>query len=247
MIHDAEWNARPFQPLRQKVRLPSPAIPRYTRRTMSRVDIKICGVTTVEAVQAAANGGASHVGFNFFPKSPRYLAPEAAEALARAVPPDMKIAGIFVDPDDAFLDAAVRRAGLRIIQLHGKETPERVAQVKARTGLEVWKVISVKTAADLMAGPAYAGAADFLLYDAKTPDGAAMPGGMGMRFDWTLLAGHHAPLPWGLSGGLDPDNVAEAIRLTHAPLVDVSSGVESAPGVKDVDKIAAFCKAVLSC
>jgi len=211
---------------------------------MSRVDIKICGVTTPEAVQAALKGGASHVGFNFFPPSPRYLSFDAAEALANTVPPHVKIVGIFVDPDDALIDGAVRRAGLSAIQLHGKESPERVAQLKARTGLEIWKVISVKTAADLAMGAAYAGSADFLLYDAKTPDGAAMPGGMGMRFDWTLLAGHRAPLPWGLSGGLDPDNVAEAARLTHAPLVDVSSGVESAPGVKDVDKIAAFCKAV---
>ena len=211
---------------------------------MSRVDIKICGVTTPEAVQAALKGGASHVGFNFFPKSPRYLSLDAAEALANVVPPHVKIAGIFVDPDDALIDGAIRRARLSVIQLHGKETPERVAQLKARTGLEIWKVISVKTAADLATGSAYAGSADFLLYDAKTPDGASMPGGMGMRFDWTLLAGHRPPLPWGLSGGLDPDNVAEAARLTHAPLVDVSSGVESAPGVKDVDKIAAFCKAV---
>ena len=211
---------------------------------MSRVDIKICGVTTPEAIQAALKGGASHVGFNFFPKSPRYVSLDAAEALANTVPAHVKIAGIFVDPDDALIDGAVRRARLSVIQLHGKESPARVAQLKARTGLEVWKVISVKTAVDLAEGSAYAGSADFLLYDAKTPDGAALPGGMGMRFDWTLLAGHRAPLPWGLSGGLDPDNVAEAARLTHAPLVDVSSGVESAPGVKDVDKIAAFCKAV---
>jgi phosphoribosylanthranilate isomerase len=211
---------------------------------MSRVDIKICGVTTPEAIQAALKGGASHVGFNFFPKSPRYLSLDAAEALANTVPPRVKIVGIFVDPDDALIDGAVRRAGLSAIQLHGKETPARVAQLKARSGLEIWKVISVKTAADLAAGGAYVGSADFLLYDAKTPDGAALPGGMGMRFDWALLSGHRAPLAWGLSGGLNPDNVTEAARLTNAPLVDVSSGVESAPGVKDVDKIAAFCKAV---
>jgi len=140
----------------------------------------------------------------------------------------------------------VAAGGLHGLQLHGTETPERVAEIRARTGLEVWKVISVRTAADLATGAAYVGAADRLLYDAKTPEGA-LPGGMGLRFDWTLLAGHRAPLPWALSGGLDAGNVAEAIRLTGAPLVDVSSGVESAPGVKDVDKIAAFCKAVSQC
>jgi phosphoribosylanthranilate isomerase len=211
---------------------------------MSRVDIKICGLSTLEAIDAALKGGASHVGLNFFPKSPRYVSPDQAEALSRQIPSAVKSVGIFVDPDDAVIEAAAMRAGLDVIQLHGKETPERAAQLKARTGLEIWKVISVKTAADLATGSAYAAVADFLLYDAKTPDGAALPGGMGMRFDWTLLAGHKPVLPWGLSGGLDPDNVAEAIRLTGAPLVDVSSGVESAPGVKDVDKIAAFCKAV---
>jgi phosphoribosylanthranilate isomerase len=214
---------------------------------MSRVDIKICGLSTPEAIDAAVRGGASHIGFNFFPRSPRYVTPDQAEALARRVPPHVKSVGIFVDPDDAVIGAAAARAGLDAIQLHGKEAPERATQLKLRTGLDIWKAISVKTANDLATASAYADAADFLLYDAKTPDGAALPGGMGMRFDWTLLAGHRPVLPWGLSGGLDPDNVAEAIRLTKAPLVDVSSGVESAPGIKDVDKIAAFCKAVSQC
>jgi phosphoribosylanthranilate isomerase len=214
---------------------------------MSRVEIKICGLSTPETIDAAMRGGASHIGLNFFSKSPRYVSPDQAEALSRRTPAHVKSVGIFVDPDDALIEAAAARAGLDVIQLHGKETPERAVELKARTGLEIWKVISVKTAADLATGSAYTRAADFLLYDAKTPDGAALPGGMGQRFDWTLLAGHRAPLPWGLSGGLDPDNVAEAIRMTGAPLVDVSSGVESAPGVKDVDKIAAFCKAVSRC
>ena len=158
----------------------------------------------------------------------------------------MQRVAVLVDPDDMLVDQLIAAAGIQILQLHGAETPARVAQLRARTGLDVWKVISVKTAADLAAGQAYAGAADLLLYDAKTPDGA-LPGGMGHRFDWSLLAGHRAALPWGLAGGLNPDNVAEAIRSTGAPLVDVSSGVESAPGVKDVDKIAAFCKAVSQC
>ena len=214
---------------------------------MSRVDIKICGVTTPEAIDAALRGGASHIGFNFFPKSPRYLTPQRLALLAPKVTGQLKKVAVLVDPDDALIDALLAMDSLDALQLHGKETPERAAQLKARTGLELWKAISVKTAADLAAGSAFAGAADFLLYDAKTPDGAALPGGMGLRFDWTLLAGHRAPLPWGLSGGLDPDNVAEAIRIAKAPLVDVSSGVERAPGVKDVDKIAAFCKAVSQC
>jgi phosphoribosylanthranilate isomerase len=214
---------------------------------MIRVDIKICGVSTADAIQAALRGGASHVGFIHFARSPRHLMPDKLAELAPLLPASVKKVGVTVDADDMVLDAMVRAGGLDVLQLHGKESPERVAQIRQRFGLEVWKVISVKTAADLTAGPAYIGAADMLLYDAKTPEGAALPGGMGHRFDWTLLKGHKPPMPWGLSGGLDPDNVAEAIRATGAPLVDVSSGVESAPGVKDVDKIAAFCKAVSQC
>jgi len=214
---------------------------------MSRLDIKICGLSTADTIKAALNGGASHVGFIHFAKSPRHLTPDTLAELSPLLPPSVKKVGVTVDPDDMTIDALVRSGGLQVLQLHGKEPPERVAQLRQRTGLEVWKVISVKTAADLAAGAAYVGAADMLLYDAKTPEGAALPGGMGQRFDWTLLANHRTPLPWGLSGGLDAGNVAEAIRMTGAPLVDVSSGVESAPGVKDVDKIAAFCKAVSSC
>ncbi|HZV57140.1 MAG TPA: phosphoribosylanthranilate isomerase [Sphingobium sp.] len=213
---------------------------------MPRVEIKICGVTTPESIDAALKGGASHVGFMHFERSPRHLTPQRLAALSPRVPPTIRRIGVAVDPDDALVAAMVAAGGLHGLQLHGTETPERVAEIRARTGLEVWKVISVRTAADLATGAAYVGAADRLLYDAKTPEGA-LPGGMGLRFDWTLLAGHRAPLPWALSGGLDAGNVAEAIRLTGAPLVDVSSGVESAPGVKDVDKIAAFCKAVSQC
>ncbi len=214
---------------------------------MPRVEIKICGLSTPETIDAALAGGASHVGFIHFQKSPRHVPVERLGGIAARVPAQVKRVGVAVDPDDALVEALVAAGGLQVLQLHGREPPERVAQIRARTGLEVWKVISVKTAADLTGGKAYAGAADRLLYDAKTPEGAALPGGMGMRFDWTLLAGHRAPLPWGLSGGLDAANVAEALGGTGAPLVDVSSGVESAPGVKDVDKIAAFCKAVGQC
>jgi phosphoribosylanthranilate isomerase len=214
---------------------------------MSRLDIKICGLSTADTIKAALNGGASHVGFIHFAKSPRHLTPVLLAELAPLLPPSVKKVGVTVDADDMIIDALIRAGRLQVLQLHGKEPPERVAQLRQRTGLEVWKVISVKTAADLATGAAYVGAADMLLYDAKTPEGATLPGGMGQRFDWTLLANHRAPLPWGLSGGLDAGNVAEAIRMTGAPLIDVSSGVESAPGVKDVDKIAAFCKAVSQC
>jgi phosphoribosylanthranilate isomerase len=214
---------------------------------MSRTAIKICGVKTAQAIDAAAKGGASHVGLNYFPPSPRYLALDRVALIAARVPEHVKRVGVLVDPDDDLIDVLIAAGGMDIVQLHGRETPERAAAIRERTGLAVWKAIAVKTAADLAAGAAYAGAADFLLYDAKTPDGAALPGGMGLRFDWRLLAGHRPPLPWGLSGGLDAGNVAEAIGLTGAALVDVSSGIESAPGIKDMDKIAAFCKAVGAC
>ncbi|MBU0556821.1 MAG: phosphoribosylanthranilate isomerase [Alphaproteobacteria bacterium] len=214
---------------------------------MLRTAIKICGVKTAPAIDAAVKGGASHVGLNYFPPSPRYLALDRVALIATRVPEHVKRVGVLVDPTDDLIDTLIAAGGMQIVQLHGRETPERAAAIRQRTGLEVWKVISVKTAADLATGSSYAGAADFLLYDAKTPDGAILPGGMGLRFDWKLLADHRPPMPWGLSGGLDAENVAQAIRLTGAPLVDVSSGIESAPGVKDVDKIAAFCKAVNQC
>ena len=150
---------------------------------------------------------------------------------------------MFVDADDATIGAAVTAARLDAIQLHGSETPARAAQLRSELGLPVWKVVSVSSAADIARAEAYAGAADMILFDAKTPKGT-MPGGMGLVFDWSLLAAWRGKLAWGLAGGLSPDNVAEAARVTGAPLVDVSSGVESAPGVKDAGKIAAFCKAV---
>jgi phosphoribosylanthranilate isomerase len=202
---------------------------------------KICGLSTPEAVSAAVEGGASHVGFVFFPKSPRDIVPEQAGELG--TPEQVGRIGVFVDPDDALLSFAVAAARLTAVQLHGDETPERVAAVKARLGVEVWKAVPVRTRADLDAAKTYRGAADCILYDAKTPKGT-LPGGMGLRFDWRLLDGFAHPLPWALSGGLDAANIAEAVGITGARLVDVSSGVESAPGVKDVDKIAAFLKAI---
>lgn len=205
--------------------------------------IKICGITTSQALAATIKARAAYVGFNFYPPSPRFLNFAAAPALAAQAQGRITRVGVFVDADDAFIAEAVAAARLDAIQLHGHEPPERAAQVRARFGLPVWKVLSVATAADVARAAAYAGTADFILFDAKTPKGAALPGGLGLAFDWTLLAGYRGALPWGLAGGLSPDNVAEAIRMTGAPMVDVSSGVESAPGVKDEQRIASFCYA----
>ena len=211
---------------------------------MNEVSIKICGVATPAAIDAALNGGASHIGFVHFIKSPRHLTMDRLALLAPRVAAYAARVAVIVDADDMTIDALISAGKLNVLQLHGSETPQRVRDIATRTGLEVWKAIPVKTLADLAAGDAYAGAADRLLYDAKTHEGAALPGGMGQRFDWSLLANHRPPLPWGLSGGLDAHNVAQAIHMTRAPLVDVSSGVESAPGIKNMDKIAAFCEAV---
>ena len=206
------------------------------------VTAKICGLSTSETLAAAIRHGASHVGLVFFPASPRHVAIDRAAALAAKVPGHMKVVGVFVDPEDALIDTVTRAVRLDALQLH-RTTPERAAQLR-RPNLEIWAAVAVKTRGDLDVAHRYAGAADRILYDAKTPDDAALPGGMGLRFDWGLLDGFRHPLPWALSGGLDSANVGEAIRATRVSLVDVSSGVESAPGVKDVDRIAAFLQAV---
>lgn len=204
---------------------------------------KICGLSTPETLAAAVSGGASHVGFVFFPPSPRHLALDQAASLSRQVPSHVAKVGVFVDPDDGLVDAAIAAAGLDALQVH-KTAPARAAAIRQRTGRDIWAAVAVKTRSDLDVARLYAGAADRILYDAKTPDDAALPGGMGLRFDWSLLAGHRHSLPWALSGGLDAANVAEAIARTGARLVDVSSGVETAPGVKDTARITAFLKAV---
>jgi phosphoribosylanthranilate isomerase len=209
---------------------------------MSRIAIKICGLSTEKTLDAALKGGASHVGFVHFPKSPRHVDLEKMAALASRVPAHVVRVAVLVDPDDELL--AEIASLVDVLQFHGDETQERIAAARRRFGKQLWKAIPVRTSADLAAGSTFAGAADMLLYDAKTPRGADLPGGMGLRFDWNLMSGFRPPIAWGLSGGLDAGNVADAIRIAKAPLVDVSSGVESAPGVKDVDKIAAFCKAV---
>ena len=203
---------------------------------------KICGLSTPATIDAALKGGATHVGLVFYPPSPRNLSYDAAAGLASRVPGHVGKVGVFVDPDDETLQRAIDAAALDAVQVHST-TSTRVAAIRARFACETWAAVAIKTRADLDGARAYGGAADRILYDAKTPPGAALPGGMGVRFDWTLLAGFRHPAPWALSGGLDATNVAEAIARTGAPLVDVSSGVESAPGVKDVDKIAAFLRA----
>ncbi|MCX7864661.1 MAG: phosphoribosylanthranilate isomerase [Novosphingobium sp.] len=205
--------------------------------------IKICGISTIDALEAAIAARADHAGFVFFPPSPRALAPQMAAQLGARAQGRIARVGLFVDAGDALIAEAIAAAGLDAIQLHGAESPERAAQVKARFGLPVWKALAVAAPGDVDKARAYAGAADLVLFDAKTPKGAVLPGGMGLSFDWSLVAHWKGPLAWGLAGGLNPGNVAEAIRLTGAALVDTSSGVESAPGIKDANLIAAFCRA----
>jgi phosphoribosylanthranilate isomerase len=205
---------------------------------------KICGLSSAATIGAAVSSGASHIGFVFYPPSPRNLSLDQAAALAAGVPDHVGRVGVFVDPDAELITRAIAAARLTAIQLHGAEDPAMAAALRGGRHIELWRAIPVRTRADLDAGRAFKGVADRLLYDAKPPKGAPLPGGLGVRFDWKLLDGFAHPLPWALSGGLDPDNVLDAIGITGARLVDVSSGVESAPGVKDVDKIAAFMQAV---
>lgn len=206
------------------------------------IDIKICGLKTAAALDAALFGGASHVGFIFFPKSPRNIAPLEAGRLREAALGRAKAVAVTVDADDALLDAIVAAMAPDMLQLHGKESPARVAEVKARYGLPVMKAFSVSEAADVTAAEAYRGVADRMLFDARPPKGAELPGGNGVPFDWHILDGYRGD--YFLSGGLTPENVGAAIRLLEPPGLDVSSGVESAPGVKDAELIAAFFAAV---
>ena len=205
--------------------------------------VKICGLTRPEHVAAAVEAGAAFVGFVFFPKSPRHLDEDKAAVLAADVPPGVARVGLFVNPDDALLDSVLGKVPLDIVQLHGTETPARVAEIKARSGLPVMKAVGVAETSDLDALWDYGLAADLLLVDAKPPKNADLPGGNGLAFDWQLLVGRKWMTPWMLAGGLTPDNVAEAVRLTGARIVDVSSGVETAPGQKDADLIRAFVAA----
>lgn len=207
---------------------------------------KICGLTTPEAVRAAVEGGASHLGFVFFGKSPRNLAPELAARLAAPYrqAASVKIVALTVDPTDAEIQAIEAVLNPDLIQLHGQETPQRAATIRAQSGLPTIKAIGVRDSADVAAALKFEAAADHLMFDAKPPEGADRPGGHGARFDWALLDGLSLSRPWFLAGGLDPWNVAEAVRLSRAPVVDVSSGVERGPGVKDPHLISAFLDAV---
>lgn len=203
--------------------------------------IKICGLTTPDAVDAVIKARADYAGFVFYPPSPRHLSLSEAAALSARADGRVKRVALFVDASDEELHTTMQAASFDALQFQGSEPPERVAQVKARLGLPVWKAVPIASGADLSRIGKYAEVADLVLLDAKTPKGA-LPGGLGLSFDWSLLAGWHAPCAWGLAGGLAPQNVAEAIARTGAPLVDVSSGVQETPGRKDPAKIAAFCR-----
>src|SRR6056297_2843869 len=208
------------------------------------IQAKICGVNAPEAMAAALEGGAAWVGLMFFPPSPRFIDLPAAAALSAQAAGKAERVGVFVSPDDSFLQEVIAAAPLDAIQLHGKEDPARVAEVKALTGLPVWKAVSIAEPVDVDRAAAYFETADRLLFDAKPPKGSVLPGGNAISFDWRLLAGTDWPVPWLLSGGLHTGNIAQAVRLTGARAVDVSSGVESAPGRKDPARIRAFLDAV---
>ncbi|MBU6371112.1 MAG: phosphoribosylanthranilate isomerase [Alphaproteobacteria bacterium] len=205
--------------------------------------VKICGLRTAETVDAALRGEARYLGFNFFPKSPRFVTPDAAAALAAPARGRADTVAVVVDADDALLAQIAARLAPDWIQLHGKERPDRAAEVRRFARKGVIKALAIARPEDFEAVAPAAAAADMLLFDAKAPAGAVLPGGNGAAFDWTLLTGRTFPKPWLLSGGLTPENVGEAVRASGASQVDVASGVERAPGVKDPDRIMAFLAA----
>lgn len=210
---------------------------------MPSVRVKICGLREPRHVSAAAAAGASYCGFVFFAKSPRAVSIREARHLALAAPVGMAKVALVVDPENDALDEIAAGVPLDMIQLHGRESAERVAEIKARLGLPVMKAVGLSAAEDLDRIAEYEGVADQILVDAKAPEGADLPGGNGLSFDWRLIAERQWSTPWMLAGGLTPGNVAEAIRLTGARQVDVSSGVENAPGEKDEGLIRAFLAA----
>jgi phosphoribosylanthranilate isomerase len=212
------------------------------RRPMT-VQVKICGITSSEAADAALKANADFVGLNFHPKSPRYLRPEQASALAARLRGRIRLVALVADADDEVIAGAVDAAKPDFLQLHGQESPQRVGAIKSRFGIPVIKVLAIAEAGDFANLHAYEDAADMMLFDAKAPDTATRPGGHGVAFDWQLLRGRTFTRPWLLAGGLSSDNVARAIRSSDAPGVDVSSGVETAPGVKSAELIRAFVSA----
>lgn len=207
------------------------------------IRVKICGLTRPDDVLAVADAGAAYAGFVFFPKSPRNVTVETARTLAVEVPMGVAKVALVVNADDAFLDAITGRVPIDILQLHGDETPERVAEVRSRYGLPVMKAVGVADAEDVAALDVYSDVADQILVDAKPPKHSDLPGGNGVSFDWRLISARRWSKPWMLAGGLTPDNVAEAIALTGARQVDVSSGVEASPGIKDAGLIWDFIQA----
>jgi phosphoribosylanthranilate isomerase len=208
------------------------------------VTAKICGLSTEEAVSVAVAGGAAYLGFVFYPPSPRAVTPREAARLCAGVPPGVARVGLFVDADDAVIEAALALAPLDILQFHGSETPERVGEVRSRFGLPVMKAVAIARPQDVLGAARYEDIADLLLFDAKPPRRPdALPGGNGLAFDWGLIADRSWRRPWMLSGGLTAEVLPEAVRISGAAAVDVSSGVESRSGVKDPDKILAFLAA----
>lgn len=210
---------------------------------MDLVRVKICGLRSLSDVAAVAAAGAAYCGFMFFPPSPRHLTIDQARPLALAAPPGLAKVAVVVNADDATLDAITEALPLDMLQLHGHETPDRVAEIRARYGLPVMKVVGMADEGDLAALMDYSMVADQLLVETKAAKDALLPGGNGIPFDWRLVAQRRWLRPWMLAGGLTPENVAAAVRLTNARQVDVSSGVERAPGVKDHARIAAFIAA----
>jgi len=209
--------------------------------------IKICGLSTPDTIKAAADAGATHVGLVHFDKSSRHVSLDAAARLREGVPEGVKTVLLLVNADIELTAQAIATVKPDVIQFHGRETPEWVGMVREKTGLEVWKAVGVRSIETLAKSRRYEASVDRILFDAPPPEAqGAIPGGNGVGFDWGLLKDHRHAVEWGLAGGLGPDNVADAIHATGAPLVDASSGIESAPGVKDMDRIAAFCKAALN-
>lgn len=213
---------------------------------MASISAKICGLKTRASVDVAVENGAAYVGAVFFPKSPRAVTPVEAADLFADLPASVKLVGLFVDPDDALLRTVSDHVKLDLIQLHGSEAPERVAEIRKTFGIPVMKALAIETPDDLERAKAYETVSDMLLFDAKAPKSMkdALPGGNGLSFDWTMPASQRFALPWMLAGGLTADNVQEAVRISGATSVDTSSGVEQKPGIKDLDEIARFLKAV---
>jgi phosphoribosylanthranilate isomerase len=210
------------------------------------VEVKICGITDEDAMETAVEAGADYVGLVFYAPSPRAVTAARAAELVEYLPDDIITVGLFVDPDDALLNDVLTHVRLDLLQFHGSESPERLEAIRLEYGLPIMKMIPVSCAEDLAAAEPYLAVCDRLLFDAKPPQGATLPGGNAVAFDWTILQGRRWGLPWMLAGGLTPETVAEAVRISGARAVDVSSGVESAPGVKDPARIHAFINAVKS-